>query len=132
MKRENELSYKKLKKYCDPESLPFETTAELEPIATGIGQERGIKALEFGLNVDIKGYNLYLEGPSGVGKTMYTRKYLSTIAKKRKTPPDWCYVYNFENPNEPIAISLNAGQGKLFKETMNQFIEDIKNLISKL
>ena len=130
MKRENELSYKKLKKYCDPESLPFETTAELEPIATGIGQERGIKALEFGLNVDIKGYNLYLEGPSGVGKTMYTRKYLSTIAKKRKTPPDWCYVYNFENPNEPIAISLNAGQGKLFKETMNQFIEDIKNDIT--
>ena len=77
----NELSYKSLKKYCNPEKLPFETTEELEPIS-GIGQERGIKALEFGLNVEIKGYNLYLEGPSGVGKTMYTKKYLASISKK--------------------------------------------------
>ena len=125
----NELSYKSLKKYCNPEKLPFETTEELEPIS-GIGQERGIKALEFGLNVEIKGYNLYLEGPSGVGKTMYTKKYLASISKKKKTPQDWCYIYNFENPNEPIAISLNAGQGKVFKETMDQFIDDIKNDIN--
>ena len=53
--KSNELSYKSLKRYCNPEKLPFETTEELEPISTGIGQERGIKALEFGLNVDVKG-----------------------------------------------------------------------------
>lgn len=128
--KNTELSYRNLKKYCNPEKLPFETTAELEPISTGIGQERGIKALEFGLNVDIKGYNLYLEGPSGVGKTMYTKKYLDTISKKKKTPPDWCYIYNFNNPNEPIAVSLPAGHGKEFKETMDQFIKDIKNDIN--
>ena len=128
--KNNELSYKSLKKYCNPEKLPFETTAELEPISTGIGQDRGIKALEFGLNVDIKGYNLYLEGPSGVGKTMYTKKYLDTIAKKKKSPSDWCYIYNFSNPNEPIAVSLPAGQGKEFKETMDQFIKDIRNDIN--
>ena len=130
MKNANELSYKSLKKYCNPNKLPFETTEELEPITTGIGQDRGIKALEFGLNVDVKGYNLYLEGPSGVGKTMYTRKYLDTISKKKKVPSDWCYVYNFENPNEPIAISLQPGQGKAFKEMMDQFIEDIKKDIN--
>jgi len=128
--KNNELSYKSLKKYCNPEKLPFETTEELEPISTGIGQERAIKSLEFGLNVDVKGYNLYLEGPSGVGKTMYTKRYLDTISKKRKTPLDWCYIYNFSNPNEPIAVSLPAGQGKEFKETMDQFIKDIKNDIN--
>lgn len=128
--KNNELSYKSLKKYCNPEKLPFETTEELEPISTGIGQERAIKALEFGLNVDVKGYNLYLEGPSGVGKTMYTKRYLDTISKKKKTPTDWCYIYNFSNPNEPIAVSLPAGQGKEFKETMDQFIKDIKNDIN--
>ena len=128
--KNNELSYKDLKRYCNPEKLPFETTEELEPISTGIGQERGIKALEFGLNVDVKGYNLYLEGPSGVGKTMYTKKFLDTISKKKKTPSDWCYIYNFTNPNEPIAVSLPAGQGKEFKETMDQFIKDIKNDIN--
>ena len=128
--KNNELSYKSLKKYCNAEKLPFETTEELEPISTGIGQDRGIKALEFGLNVDIKGYNLYLEGPSGVGKTMYTKKFLDTISKKKKTPHDWCYIYNFSNPNEPIAVDLPAGQGKEFKETMDQFIKDIKNDIN--
>lgn len=130
MKKENELNYKSLKKVCDPNKLPFETTEELEGITTGIGQDRGIKALEFGLNVDVKGYNLYLEGPSGVGKTMYTKKYLDIISKKKKVPSDWCYVYNFENPNEPIAISLQPGQGKIFKELMDQFIKDIKNDIN--
>lgn len=127
MKKNNELSYKDLKVTCDPNVFKFDTTAELEPIDTGIGQDRGIKALEFGLNVDINGYNLYLEGPAGVGKTMYTKHYLDKISKKQKTPCDWCYIYNFENPNEPIALPLHAGQGKEFKEQMDAFIKDIKN-----
>ena len=126
MKRKNELGYKELKVTCDPKLLNFNTTDELEPISTGIGQERGIKALEFGLNVDINGYNVYVEGPYGVGKTAYVKNYLSTISKKKKVPNDWCYVYNFANPNEPVAISLPAGQGKEFKSTMDAFINEIK------
>ena len=127
MKNKNELNYKNLKISCDPSIFKFKTTEELDNIETGIGQERGIKALEFGLNVDINGYNLYLEGPAGVGKTMYTKHYLDKISKKQKTPCDWCYIYNFENPNEPIALPLHAGQGKEFKEQMDAFIKDIKN-----
>ena len=126
MKKNNELSFKELKMVCDPELFKFETTEELEAINTGIGQDRGIKALEFGVNVDVRGYNMYLEGPDGVGKTKYTKDYLKKISKKKKTPCDWCYIYNFENPNEPIAVSLPAGQGKEFKETMDEFIKDIK------
>ena len=127
MKNKNELSYKDLKFTCDETVFSFEDTSELTPIVTGIGQERGIKALEFGVNVDIKGYNLYLEGPSGVGKTMYAKNYLDKISKKKKTPADWCYIYNFDNPNEPIAVSFPAGQGKEFKETMDTFIKEIKS-----
>ena len=127
MKKKNELSYKDLKAICNPEIFTFEDTSELESTNTEIGQERGIKALEFGVNVDIKGYNLYLEGPSGVGKTMYAKNYLDKVAKKKKVPSDWCYIYNFTNPNEPIAVSFPAGQGKEFKETMDAFIKDIRN-----
>ena len=127
MKNKNELNYKNLKIKCDPSVFNFTTTDELSGIETGIGQDRGIKALEFGLNVDIKGYNLYLEGPSGVGKTMYTKHYLDKLSKKQKTPCDWCYIYNFDNPNEPVALPLHAGQGKEFKEQMNSFIKDIRN-----
>ena len=131
MKNKNELNYKQLKMTCNPEVFKFETTEELESIQTGIGQDRGIKALEFGIQVDVKGYNLYIEGPSGVGKTMYTKNYLDKIAGKKKTPSDWCYIYNFDNPNEPIAVSLPAGQGKQFKEDMAGFIKEIRKDIQK-
>lgn len=131
MKKKNELNYKDLKMTCNPDLFRFDTTEELSPIETGIGQDRGIKALEFGLQVDVKGYNLYLEGPSGVGKTMYTKNYLDKISKKKKTPSDWCYIYNFDNPNEPIAVELPAGQGKEFKESMEGFIKEIRKDIQK-
>ncbi len=126
MKNKNELNYKELKMTCNPNVFNFETTGELDTIEEGIGQERGIKALEFGLQVDVKGYNLYLEGPSGVGKTLYTKNYLNKIASKKKVPSDWCYIYNFDNPNEPIAVELPAGQGKEFKEAMEGFIKEIR------
>ena len=131
MKEKNELSYRDLKMICDQNMFDFETTKELEPINDGIGQERGIKALEFGIDVNIKGYNLYIEGPSGVGKTMYTKNYLDSIAPKKKVPNDWCYIYNFKNPNEPVAVSLPAGQGKEFKENMDGFIKEVKKDIKK-
>lgn len=126
MKRKNELNYKDLKMTCDPNIFNFKTTDELEAISTGIGQEKGLKALEFGLNVDINGYNVYVEGPYGVGKTSYVKTLLGTISKKKKVPNDWCYLYNFDNPNEPVAVSLPSGQGKEFRDTMNSFINEIK------
>ncbi len=129
--KKNELNYKQLKNLCDPNIFKFETTAEIDDDNLIYGQERGIKALEFGLSINSKGYNLYLEGPAGVGKTMYTKQYVTQLATKQKTPDDWCYIYNFNDPNEPIAVSLPAGQGKEFKEAMDSFIVDIRKYIYK-
>ena len=126
MKKTNEVSYKKLKYICNPEVFNFETTEEIPNNYKGIGQERGIASLEFGLNIDTKGYNVYLEGPTGSGKTTYTKNYLEKLSVSKKTPPDWCYIYNFENPNEPIAVSLAAGEGNKFKDVMEKFIKEIK------
>lgn len=123
--KKNELSYKDLKNICNPNTFKFETTDELDGLDSIYGQDRGIKAMEFGLNIDSKGYNLYIEGPSGVGKTMYAKKYISKLATKKKVPDDWCYIYNFDIPNEPIAVSLSAGLGKEFKSDMSSFVEDI-------
>lgn len=127
--KKNELSYKELKNVCNPNMFNFETTADITDNDLIYGQERGIKALEFGLSISSKGYNLYLEGPAGVGKTMYTKKYVSDLASKQKTPDDWCYLYNFDDPNEPIAVSLAAGSGKEFKEAMDSFIKDIRKYL---
>lgn len=130
MKRTNEISYKELKYTCDENVFNFETTEELVNNYKGIGQERAIASLEFGLKVDTKGYNLYLEGPTGSGKTTYTKNYLDKLSKTKKTPPDWCYIYNFDNPNEPIAISLPAGDGNKFKDIMEKFIKEIRTDIT--
>ena len=107
-----ELKYTELKEICNPNTFKFETTDELDDPDLAFGQERGIEALSFGLSVEAKGYNLYIEGPTGIGKTMYSKRYVSKIAEKKKVPDDWCYIYNFENPNEPLAVSLPAGVRK--------------------
>ena len=132
MRKRNELTAKDLKDVCNPNLFKFETTKELVDTSDLIyGQERGMKALEFGTDIDIKGYNLYLEGPSGVGKTMYTKKFLEKKAEKEKVPNDWVYIYNFENPNEPVAVSFPAGQGKVFQDTMEGFVKDVRRDIKK-
>ena len=132
MKKINELDYKDLKDICNPNLLKLDKINEVADTTNLVyGQDRGIKALEFGVNVDLKGYNMYLEGPAGVGKTMYTKKFLQTRAEKEKVPNDWCYIYNFDDPNEPIAVSLPAGQGKEFQETMDSFIKNIRKDIKK-
>ena len=71
-----ELSYTQLRKECDPTMFKFKTTKELEAFNGVIGQSRGIKALEFGVEIDIKGYNIYMEGPTGIGKTIYAKNFL--------------------------------------------------------
>ena len=132
MKKRNELAPKDLKDVCNPNVFKFETTKELVDTTDLVyGQERGVKALEFGTDIDIKGYNLYLEGPSGTGKTMYTKKFLDKKAEKGKVPNDWVYIYNFENPNEPVAISFPAGQGKIFATTMENFVKDVRKDLKK-
>ena len=126
MKKNLEVSYKDLKFNCDPDVFGFETTDQVKSNFKGIGQARGIESLEFGLSIDVRGYNVYLEGPTGSGKTTYTKNYLDKLSKAKKTPNDWVYIYNFEKPNEPVAVSLPSGEGKKFQDLMNSFIDEIK------
>ncbi len=129
MPRIKELNYTQLRKECDPATFKFKTTKEVPPYSGILGQSRGIKAFEFGVNVDVKGYNIYIEGSNGIGKTIYAKKYLSEFSKTKPVPDDWCYIYNFDNPNEPIALSLPAGQGKIFSTEMEEFIVNLQNEI---
>ncbi len=131
MIRNKELKYTMLKKEYSPDLLKFKTTKEVGKMDGVIGQERGIKALEFGLNINTSGYNLFVEGPSGIGKTSYCVNYVNEIAKSKDIPDDWCYLYNFANPNEPIAVSLPHGMGKIFKQEMEDFIKSIKKEINQ-
>ncbi len=125
------LSYDKLRNECDPRRFDFESTAQLHTLDGIIGQERAVKSMEFGLNIRLKGYNIYMSGLTGTGKTSFAISQIKKIAHKEKTPDDWCYVYNFNKSNQPMALNLPAGLGKVFRKDMDEFIKAMKIEIAK-
>ena len=127
-----ELDYTQLRKICSPSDFDFKTTAELEPWEGIIGQERAVKAFEFGLAVKMKGYNIYMSGSSGTGKTSYARANIEKLAATEPVPDDWCYVYNFDKPKEPIALRFKAGTGKRFKDDMEELMSAVEKELSKV
>lgn len=131
MEKPFELAYTELKKGCFPEELSFRTTAEIKPLEGVIGQERAVKAFDFGLAVKMKGYNIYMAGPSGTGKTTYARNSTEKLAQTEPVPYDWCYVYNFQNPRSPLALRFEPGQGKQFKEDMAELVQLFKTELQK-
>ena len=126
-----ELSYDKLRNECDPSTFDFGNTSEIEPLEGIIGQERAVKAMEFGLRIKTRGYNLFLSGLTGTGKTSYAKSYIDKIAEAEKIPDDWCYIYNFKKPNEPMALNLPAGTGRVFQKDVDDFIKVLETEISK-
>lgn len=120
-----------LRKECKPSSFKFNDTSELESLEDIIGQERAVRAMEFGLKIKTRGYNIFMSGMTGTGKTSYAHNYVKKIAKKSKVPDDWCYVHNFDNPNQPKAFNLPAGLGKVFQKDMEDFIKVLQLEITK-
>ncbi len=124
------LTAQQLRPSCTADTLPFETTAELDDLPGILGQDRAFEAIEFAINVSHRGYNLFVMGSSGLGKHGLIRKYLRKVAEKEETPSDWCYVRNFEQDYKPRALRLPAGQGRIFKKDMKNLIEDIGKSIN--
>jgi len=109
---------------CDPQKFGFSSTAELEERMSALGQDRAISAVELGINIKSKGYNLFCLGPEGTGKTSLVKRILEEEAKKRPTPRDWAYVYNFDEPYKPHSISFPAGQAAEFAKDVDKLIDD--------
>lgn len=105
--------------------LTYNNTSEIEPLESILGQKRAIEAMEIGLKIDNPAYNIYLAGESGTGKTTYAIKALKKYASEKSIHKDWCYVYNFEQPREPVAIGLEKGLGKGFKRDIEKLIETL-------
>ena len=115
---------------CDPQQFAFETTAELEDLQEIMGQARAIEALHFGVGIKRDGYNLFVLGPSGIGKYTVVRQYLEQKASGGKSPDDWCYVNNFLQSHKPCAIRLPAGKGQILRQDMEHLINELKSTIS--
>jgi predicted ATP-dependent protease len=114
------------------EGLPrFMSTEELEPLDEIIGQDRAMAALEIGLGIPHEGYNIYVAGLTGTGKTETIRRSLQKRLDKTTVPCDWVYVNNFDDPDEPWAIGLQAGKGKQLKKDMERLIERLWEALPK-
>ena len=131
MAKWRELAAEELRFICDDTLLPFETTKEIPLQEVMVGQERAVKAVEFGLFTKNFGYNIYISGMVGTGKVTYASSAVTKVARGEATPPDWCYVNNFDNPSQPIALSLPAGMGSALKQDMLALVDDLKSHIPK-
>lgn len=113
-----------------PTIFPCTTTDELPDVPDFIGQDRAIKAIEFGISMSRQGYNLFALGPSGTGKHSLVRSYVEQHAACEPAPSDWCYVNNFEEPYRPRALRLPAGRGKVLRTDVQQLIEELRTSLS--
>src|SRR4030042_11747 len=108
-----ELTPDALRWTCPPGEVPFATTSECPYCDEIIGQERALKAIQTGLDIKSLGYNIFITGMVGTGRTTTIKQLLEKLEKEEKTPDDILYVNNFKNPDEPTLIMLSSGQGRL-------------------
>ena len=123
---------------CDLTFLPFTCTADMTPLEDFIGQDRAIRAIEFGLGVNKPGFNIFVTGLTGTGKTSIIKAFLKKLtsttvaAAATETPDDWCYVYNFADPDRPQALKIRRGLGKALKSDMEQLIQNLQRDAKKM
>jgi predicted ATP-dependent protease len=111
---------------CVAADLPFALTSELEEAPGLIGQERAVEAIKLAMRMRRKGYNVYALGPSGTGRHSHIEALLRTQAESEPTPPDWCYVNNFVDPQKPCRLRLPAGRGAGLAAAMKRLVEELR------
>jgi len=120
------LKWSQLYTHCDQEKVPFALTSQVGDTAVaGMGQSRALEAIEFGIGMPHRFYNLFLLGSTGLGKHAVVKKVLRAEASRQSTPSDWCYVNNFDQYQKPLALELPAGMGKGLRGAMAQLMEDL-------
>jgi lon-related putative ATP-dependent protease len=121
-----ELSYEEIRRTCEPDIMTCPTTEELQPLEEIIGQKRAVKAIKFGLEIEQFGFNIFVSGYPGSGRTTAVKDFLEEIAKTKAIPSDWVYVNNFKDSYEPHAIKLPPGQAREFKNDVSNLISETK------
>ncbi|HEY0665230.1 MAG TPA: AAA family ATPase [Gallionella sp.] len=128
----NPLPPQQLHHPCDTAQFGFDTTAELEDLTEIIGQMRAMDAVRFGTGIRHDGYNLFVHGPSGLGKRSMVRQFLATRAVHEGEPDDWCYLNNFAMPHKPQALRLPPGRGPDLSQRMDQLVDYLRSAIPAL
>lgn len=117
---------------CDSGLFRFRTSAEVASLEEIIGQQRALDSIEFGLDMRAAGFNIYVLGDAGTGKTSAIRAFVGRIAEKEPVPRDWCYLYNFREASEPLAVSLEPGRGVELRRDMADLVAFLRAEIPKV
>ncbi len=117
---------------CDAREFGSGTSAELFPLDSIVGQNRALEALRFGLMIEDKGFNVFVAGIPGTGRTTAVSRFVKELAAKRSDPSDWCYVFNFEDPYQPRALELPSSRGWQLASHIESFIELARATITKM
>lgn len=120
------LALEQLRRTCSPDTFSFKTTAELDPQTSIIGQPRGTRAIEFGIEIKSPGYNIFVLGETGTGRITAIRRFLQHKTTSQPIPPDWVYVHNFAIPHRPHAIQFAPGKGVNFKAEMETLLKNLQ------
>ncbi|MGD9174677.1 MAG: AAA family ATPase, partial [Desulfobacterales bacterium] len=126
MAKKFEVKPSDLRLICDPKIFKFKNTSEVKPLDTVIGQERAVKAIDFGLNMEDPGYNIFVTGLASTGKSTIVRDLVNKHAKRLPTPNDLCLVNNFKDEFRPKAIAVPPGTAIQFSKKMKRAIESLK------
>ncbi len=118
-----------LRRHCDAAEMGFSSTAEVAPLEGAIGQERALRALEFALGIEGRGYNAFATGPIGAGKESTLEARLREAARSRPTPSDTVYLPNFQMRERPLCATLPAGRGQGLADAMVGFLADVRRRI---
>lgn len=124
-----ELTADQVRRACPEFAFDCATTAELTPLEKIIGQDRAVRALQFGLNIQKKGFNVFISGPPGTGRKTAVLDFIRELAARQPTPPDWCYVNNFKDSSRPNAIRLPPGKGSELKKAMEHFVTNLQTAL---
>jgi len=128
-----ELTAEQVRHRCSPDLFDCSSTKELTPMEDIIGQDRALSALKFGLNISKKGFNIFVSGLAGTGRTTTIKSYLDIMAAKKEPPADWCYVHSFKDPYCPNALKLPTGMGvELRKDMQHTIVSAQRNLAKAL
>jgi predicted ATP-dependent protease len=120
----------KLRARLDPQRVPWPDSRKI-PLRNGhaLFQPRAIQALNMALRIRGREYNVYVSGDANMGRTYFVQHFLAPVAAKAPAPPDWVYLYNFEDPDRPVALSLPAGRGRAFKAAMAKAMSEVRSSI---
>ena len=132
-----EVPVDRLRWQCDTDIFTFDQTRDLAPLKEFVGQDRAIRAIEFGLAMNRDGYNIYVAGLTGTGKTSVVNSYIKRLVERKHATgngyeqEDWCYLYNFADPDRPQIYRLKRGKGRVFKQQVSALLQSLKEELAK-